>query len=354
MQTISVYLYPNQVQVYTNSFTDPLSERYRRVYNHNLKVFRGVDNKVDFRIMNSDQKKTNIGTASVVFSLIGKETQELILKKDCIIQDSTEGIAYVILTQNELTNIESGLYQYSVYSETRTPNTDSTYTVTSRKPMYIDSQYGTVATIEIGGDVSGEPINSTVISEFAEHGVYTDAKYFVSGLIDANPQLTVPQSWHTFQFQMTNYTGFVVIEGSQSTGGSPHVWAPVKSFDLAEQTTHYENVQGKYNWFRVRHTPYKTSSIASFTIAQTILLDYIVNIGTPGKGYSVGDTILIEGRNLGGESPTHDLTITVTAVDRLGRIETIDWSGISYNGVKTFVQSGYTPNIGTIDSIVYR
>ena len=354
MQTISVYLYPNQVQVYTNSFAEPLSERYRRVYNHNLKVHRGVDNKLDFRVMNSDQKKTNIGTASVVFSLIGKETQELILKKDCIIQDSTEGILYTILSQSELMDIQPGFYQYSLYAETRTVNADDTYTVISKKPLYMDSQYGALSTIEIHGDVSGEPIDSTAVTKFAEHGVYTENHYYISELINASPQLTVPQSWHTFQFQMSNYTGNIVIEGSQSTGGSPHVWAAIIDFDLAEQNSHYENVQGKYNWFRIKHTPYKTSSIATFTVAQTILLAYVVDIGNPGKGYVVGDTILIEGDKLGGETSTNNLTITVTEVDNIGQIKAIDWAGISYNGVKTFVQSGYTPNIGTIDSVIYR
>ncbi len=354
MQTISVYLYPNQVQVYTNSFAEPLSERYRRVYNNNLKVHRGVDNKLDFRVMNSDQRKSNIGTASVVFSLIGKETQELIIKKDCTIQDATEGILYTILSQAELMDIQPGFYQYSLYSETRTTNSDNTYTVTSRKPLYIDSQYGALATIEVFGDVSGEPIDSVVVSKFAEHGVYTEDRYYISELIDANPQLSVPQSWHTFQFQMTNYTGAVTIEGSQSAGGNPHVWVALSDFDLAEQTTHYENIQGKYNWFRIKHTPYKTSSVASFTVAQTILLLYVVDIGNPGKGYTVGDTILIEGDKLGGESPTNNLTITVTEVDNIGQIKAIDWTGLSYNGVKTFVQSGYTPNIGTIDSVIYR
>lgn len=354
MQTISVYLYPNQVQVYTNSFAESVSERYRKVYNHNLKVYRGVDNKVDFRVMSSDQKKTNIGTASVVFSLVGKETKELILQKDCVIQDATTGMIFVNLSRAELRDIEPGSYQYSLFSEVRTSLDDGTYSVSSKKPLYIDSQYGVSAVIEIGGDISGEPIESTEVVEFAERGVYGEVKSYVSSIIDANPETSIPQSWHTFQFKMTNYTGDITIEGSQSAGGNPHVWIPVKSFDVSEETSRYENIQGKFNWFRIKHTPAKASGIATFTIAQTILLAYIVDIGTHGLGYSVGDVIVIDGSKLGGATPTNDLTITVTDVDTMGRIQTITWTGSSYNGVKTFVQSGYTPGLGTLDSVVYR
>jgi hypothetical protein len=79
-----------------------------------------------------------------------------------------------------------------------------------------------------------------------------------------------------------------------------------------------------------------------------------VSIGSPGKGYAVGDVILVKGDRLGGETPTNDLTITVEAVDTQGIITDISWIGLSYNGVRTFVLSGETSGIGSLDEILYR
>lgn len=355
MQSISFYLYSNRIDVYTNSFVDSQTERYRKVYNRNLKIYRGVDNKVDFQVRNSDQKKTNILSSYAVFNLINKETKEQILKKDCVIQDGSEGMLYVLLSEAEVSLIEPGFYRYTVHTETRTMLENGQYTVSNKRSLYIDSQYGAEAVIEVGENISGEPTESTEIKEFNLRAPYEKASFYNSSIIDARPNLTIPQSWHTFQFIMNNYSGTIIIEGSQSDGGNPERWAIAGGpYELNESDSFYTNIQGKFNWFRIKYTPDKASRVASFGISQTMLLDYLVEIGEPGLAYSIGDTILIEGNKLGGELTTNDLTITVTSVDNQGRITGIDWTGLSYNGVRTFVLSGTTANIGGIDKIYYR
>jgi hypothetical protein len=116
----------------------------------------------------------------------------------------------------------------------------------------------------------------------------------------------------------------------------------------------YQNVTGKYNWFRVKHTPSGGSNTAQFTIAQTVLLSYQVSIYTAGSGYTVGDDIIILGNRLGGEEPTNNLTITITSVNQSGGITGISWTGVSYNGVRTFVLSGTSDALGTVDKVLYR
>jgi hypothetical protein len=55
----------------------------------------------------------------------------------------------------------------------------------------------------------------------------------------------------------TNYTGSVIIQGSISEGGNPGVWVDVETLVLTAETLTYQNITGKYNWFRVKHTPNK-------------------------------------------------------------------------------------------------
>jgi hypothetical protein len=60
MQFNPVYLYPNKVDVFTTPSDIWSTERYRRVYNRNLKIFRGVDNRIDIQVRNSDKKPATL------------------------------------------------------------------------------------------------------------------------------------------------------------------------------------------------------------------------------------------------------------------------------------------------------
>ena len=136
MQAISVYLYPNKLDVFTNLPSAWSTERYRKVYNRNIKIFRGVDNRVDLQVRNPDEKKQDITGSTLVFHLVSRETQELLIQKDCIISSIVNGQAYVILTEEEVNLLEPGFYQYAVTKELRTPIDSTTHTVTSRTPLY--------------------------------------------------------------------------------------------------------------------------------------------------------------------------------------------------------------------------
>jgi hypothetical protein len=258
MQAISVYLYPNKLDVFTNLPSEWATERYRRVYNRNIKIHRGVDNRVDLQVRNSDQKVQDIFGATLVFNIVNPETQELILQKDCIAVDNSttnRGRVYVVLDSTDLADIEPGFYQYSIIREVRTGSTP--YSVTSRTPLYVDSQYGSLATIEVGNNLIGEPVDSIVINEFNMYEPYDllVSKYYISSIINANPQTSNPQSLHTFQINMTDYTGTMLIQGSLSNSANPQVWVDIETINFNSQSIAYQNIEGKYNWFRIRHTP---------------------------------------------------------------------------------------------------
>lgn len=257
MQTISVYLYPNRVRAFSNALASSQTERYRNVYNRNLKVYRGADNRLEIRIMNSDQKPRDITGLSIVFNLVSRDTQELVLKRDCTVQSIEEGRVSVSLTEADLIDIQPGFYQYSITGETRLGS--NPYTVTSRVPLYVDSQYGVNAIIEVGAGVAGEPVESTTIDAFRKAVNYQNhpqvENYFTSSIIDAKPQTSVPQSIHSFQFYLTDYTGQIKIEGSLEGGGDPFFWTTIDTFNFTNQTSFFHHVTGKWNYFRIFHSP---------------------------------------------------------------------------------------------------
>ena len=260
MQLNSVYLYSNNIDVFTNALASWQPERYRRVYNRNLKVFRSVDNRIDLQVRNSDQKSADISGSTVVFNIIARAGKDLILKKDCITQSASTGKVYVVLTKEELENIESGAYNYSVVQEVREVIDSTDYRVSSRTPMYIDAQYGAIGTLDVSGDVFGEADDSLLIDKFeyvnpASTGS-TDARYYISSIVDPRSETVSPSSLHTFQLYLTNYSGSVIVQGSLDNSATPHRWVNVIApISYTSASNEYINVIGKWNWLRIKHLP---------------------------------------------------------------------------------------------------
>lgn len=355
MQLCSLYLYPNHLDLFTN-LDMWVSERYRRVYNRNLKLYRGLDNKIEFRVRSSDQKFKNIGDSIFVMNIINSETKKLLLSKDITTQDSSTGKLYVIIESHELQHIESGIYDYTIFYETRN-NIDSVlHSVSERYPVYFDSQYDSFGNIEIINDVFGDPSPSNEIKEFKFNVQYdTGDDFYLSGIIDANSQLVTPQSLHTFQMYFSDYTGRVTIQGSLDRGGNPQVWSDLAVLDYINVNKEYVNLTGKYSFFRIKHVPNLPGLLGSFEIDQTIFGYYNVSILNPGRGYSVGNQLTIKGNTLGGSTPSNDLIITITGIDDSGGIIAFAHTGRSYNGTSSFVRgSANIPNTGKFDKILYR
>jgi len=284
MQINSIYLYPNKLDVYTSDTATWTAERNRMVYNRNLKVYRGSDNRIDLQLRNGDQKAYNATGSTIIFNLVNNETQDLVVRKDCSVDDISVGRVYATITEEELLDIEAGYYSYSFHKETRT-NVDSTdYKVESKTPLYMDSQYGAIGTIEIIGGMEGKPYDTKTVDTFRKitnfdvpseksSGDPLDSprpnfaqnyntsgyeEYFISSTIEANPRMSTPQSLHTFQFYYNNYIGDVILQGSLGEGGNPieGSWTNINTFTItAANLNEFHNVTGKYNWFRIKHTP---------------------------------------------------------------------------------------------------
>jgi len=261
MQFNPVYLYVNKLDVFTTPADTWSTERYRRVYNRNLKIFRGVDNRIDIQVRNNDQKASNIVGSTLVFNLVSQDTRDLVLQKDFTAMDLATGKVTVNVTAEELLDLDIGFYNYSIVKEVRSTVDSTDYTVTSKIPLYMDSQYDTVGTLEITGDVYGGVADSVVVDTFNYTNPFTQGAgepfpFYISAIIDAAPNTSPAYPIHTFQFYTTNYTGTVQIQASlDAQGATPRntKFSTVATVDLL--TEQYKNVTGKYNWFRVKHIP---------------------------------------------------------------------------------------------------
>jgi len=228
------------------------------VYNRTVKLFRGVDNRIDIQVRNADEKALNITGSNISFSLIRHGNQSLVFTKSCTPIDITKGRFYVTITEQELYDINNGFYQYSVYQLTSTG---------TKIPLYIDSQYGAVANIEVVGDIKGNVQPSLDVTEFAEYDprVFgeTADPFFTSSLIDTHYQSEVSNSTHTFALYSTSYTGSVEIQASLDESAAPSHWTTLTTISINNTNLEYSNIVGKWKWFRIVHTP-ATNSTGKF------------------------------------------------------------------------------------------
>ena len=261
MQFNPVYLCVNKLDVFTTPSDTWSTERYRRVYNRNLKISRGVDNRIDIQVRNSDQKTSNIVGSTLVFNLVSQDTKDLVFQKDFSDMDLATGKVTIKITADDLLNLDLGFYNYSIVKEVRSTVNNDEYKVTSKIPLYMDTQFGTIGTLEISGDVYGGVADSVLINTFNYTNPFTQGEteprpFYTSAIIDAAPTISPAYPIHTFQFYSTNYTGTVEIQASlEDQGATPREtkWATVATIDLL--TEQYKNVTGKYNWFRIKHIP---------------------------------------------------------------------------------------------------
>lgn len=260
MQHASVYLYSNKIDVYINPINSSLMETFNKVYNRNLKIVRGIDNTIELRVKNSDQRPANISNdVYLVFNLVDSNTQQHVFYKDCVIKDNSTGIASVTLTEQELLNIDPGFYNFNIIQEHRVSveSGSNEYTVRKRMPTYTNSMFDMSGIIEVKGDINGSAQPSIVINTFSyTNPIYVGEEnppYYTSSIVNANTGLA--SQFHTFQFYFDNFEGSVIIQASiDEQGATPYRWFDVDSFASFSENS-YRNVVGKFNWFRIRYVP---------------------------------------------------------------------------------------------------
>lgn len=241
MQLNSSYLYPNKIQLYGN-LDQWKTERYHQVYQRPYYLYRGVDNKLDLHIKNSDQKDRNVTGYDVVFSITAVESGELVARKDCTAYDITTGRFFVEFNEQEVFDMEPGFYNFSVYAIRNGV----------KQPLYGDSKHGAAGQIEVIDKVFGEVKESRTIDTFLETGAGTNV--YLSEVFDAKPQFNQNQALHTFAFYLTNYTGDITIQGTLENTTDPANWIDIETTSYASQGITYKNVTGVWSQMRISHT----------------------------------------------------------------------------------------------------
>lgn len=90
------------------------TRRYVKVYSKDLTVIKGVDNELQFQMLNQDQKPVNIDGKDITARIISYDGQTTLLQKSLIPVYSLTGITSLHLTAEELSSIDTQRAFYSL------------------------------------------------------------------------------------------------------------------------------------------------------------------------------------------------------------------------------------------------
>jgi hypothetical protein len=237
MQLIPRYLVKNKTTLIANE-AGFLTE-YRPVYTRQMNVFTGIDNVLDFKLLNADQKPIDLANYESIKFQAFDENQSLIIEHDAVNVNQSKGLFKVTISENDLLNVKSQFLSYNIYLVDSSNNNVTTYS---------SAHFGGTGTIKIETSQFPGPRPTYSVTSFTEdNGVYN------SESLSAEPGINGNEALHTAVFYTDNYVGNVIIQATldnQIIGGT--VWADVaiQTFTGSETEPTPVNFTGVFSHLR--------------------------------------------------------------------------------------------------------
>lgn len=197
MYSTNVYVYLQKqtvVLVYGNS-----PRRYQNVYAKTLKLHRGVDNKIQFRFINQEQKPVDITNKEITMRVIGQDGTSVLIKKALTPTLPLTGLAEFRLMSSELEAIDAQKARYSL--EIPLDSFDL--------PIFVDNDAGAQGHITIEDSVLPKHAPSMEVSIPSHASPLNNTVTYHSSVINTsyNPSLTL-------QVYYNNFSGMAIVQGS--------------------------------------------------------------------------------------------------------------------------------------------
>lgn len=175
--------------------------RYQTVYAKTLKLHKGVDNRLQFQLINQDQKPINVTGKELSFRIISDDGTKLLFSKMLTNVVALNGIVQLDTIDTDLIDIES---QYCHYSIEISDNTTDF-------AVFVDHNSGARGKLHIVDSVMPNFTPSNLIN-VPNHQLPTltgPAVTYYSSIFSAREGFNV-----TAQVYFDNYSGTVQVQGS--------------------------------------------------------------------------------------------------------------------------------------------
>jgi len=237
------YLYKNTQYLYTDLVTS--NTGYKKMYAKTLKLYKGIDNTFELKLLSGDQKRLDVIGYTVFWQLLDRNTAELKYITSVEVDGPDNSIVTITIPEGDLETINSGFYTYSSYIVTPTG---------TKRILYGDSQHGASVAVEVINNSFPQIYPSNEITEFTGSDNINDTSSF-SSAIDARPELNNNDAIHTVVVNSSGFTGTVDIQATLENGVTDIVnWAVIETIDVDSDVV-YKNFSGVYTWIRFHVKP---------------------------------------------------------------------------------------------------
>jgi hypothetical protein len=259
MQTLR-YLVSNRINILANEAG--FVTEYKPVYSRQLNVYKGIDNVLEFRLLNADQKPLDVDRYTPKFVAFDENNQMVISPRNGVNLQEGDSTAYtkkglfkVTITENDLLNIKDQFLSYNVYLV----DYDDTKVQT-----YANEWFESPGIIKVSGNAFPGPSSSYSIVTFK-----SDNDAWLSESIDAQPSINGNEALHTASVYTSNYIGDVIIQGTldnQVADGTSWVDITTLTFTGSETEPVPVNFNGVFSYVRVKATSNPADKISKILV----------------------------------------------------------------------------------------
>lgn len=337
MQKISFYLLPNRIKVTTD--VAGFTTENRQVYQRKIKLYKGIDNTLEFEVRNSEQRKDNVVGYDVVVKFFDHLRKNVFTVVGAAVAGKP-GIMSVTVTQDLIANLDPQLLTIAA----------SLRSDTEERILYSDADFGLLATVEL---LNGYNDTGIVTEEITVFNYEYDKKAYISeignfGALINDDYSTAPARAMEVELVGT-YQGIVRVEVTKDKStASSNTWTKLEDWDVA--STPIKMYEGDYRYVRFgiyQNRSYSVGAGARFTVTKSGNAYTDVFVTLRGQGYLIGDTLTVKGSALGGQDSVNDLTIVITGITNgnstSGTVAEFTWSGLASNGSAIYDSMGTDP-----------
>lgn len=172
-----------------------------------IKLHKGVDNVVRFKVFDSDKKLVSVDDLRVQATFIDLDTRERVLRKECDILNK-KGILELTIYEDDLVNMAPSYYTLSITGQNYdVPEQDLPVAST---PFYTDAASNIELTVEVldGADKTPVPTVEIAPTDWIRQLVGNQPETeFICGPFPANRLKNYQSGTHTLALYCENYTG---------------------------------------------------------------------------------------------------------------------------------------------------
>lgn len=262
----SLYKYDNYIGLlYQNKTVSTCPQLDNRpMTSNNIKLYKGVDNVVKFKVYDPDRKLISIDDLEVEATFIDVTTKERVLKKECDMTNK-KGIMELTVYEEDLINIAPSFYTLSIVGKNYdVPEQDAPV---SRTPFYTDTAANIQLTVEVLDSVDKTPIDTIEVFENdwvrEEVGANLEPT-FSCGPFPATRLKNYKNGTHTIAVYGDNYTGTFKAFGTLEIvpPQDTNLYFPLNLTNLMTDVRYTEftgidpfTFQANIMWIKFVHTP---------------------------------------------------------------------------------------------------